>query len=89
MRRSRSSPGSQSSSLIPKAFAARDNESTNGLLRRYFPTCMSGTDISRRSIDDLEAIANALNTKPARPSGTGGVDERGSLCGQPLSPAAW
>ena len=37
------------------------NENTNGLLRQYFP---KGTDLSRWSAEDLEAVALALNNRP-------------------------
>jgi IS30 family transposase len=39
------------------------NENTNGLLRQYFPR---GTDLARHSRDELEAVANALNTRPRK-----------------------
>ena len=38
-------------------------ENTNGLLRQYFP---KGTDLSRWSAEDLEAVALALNNRPRK-----------------------
>ena len=35
------------------------NENTNGLLRQYFP---KGNDLSRWSANEIQAVANALNT---------------------------
>ena len=42
------------------------NENTNGLLRQYFP---KGTDISRWSAEEIEAVAYALNTRPRKTLG--------------------
>lgn len=42
------------------------NENTNGLLRQYFP---KGTDISRWSANEIEAVAHALNTRPRKTLG--------------------
>lgn len=39
------------------------NENTNGILRQYFP---KGTDLSRWSAEDLEAVAHALNNRPRK-----------------------
>ncbi|OBA38440.1 transposase [Rhodococcus sp. 852002-51564_SCH6189132-a] len=39
------------------------NENTNGLLRQYFP---KGTDLSRWSAEDLEAVALAINNRPRK-----------------------
>jgi len=42
------------------------NENTNGLLRPYFP---KGTDITRYSENDLDAVALTLNSRPRKTLG--------------------
>lgn len=42
------------------------NENTNGLLRQYFP---KGTELSRWTAEDIEAVAHALNTRPRKTLG--------------------
>ena len=42
------------------------NENTNGLLRQYFP---KGTDLARWNAQEIEAVANALNTRPRKTLG--------------------
>ncbi len=42
------------------------NENTNGLLRQYFP---KGTDLSRWSAEEIEAVASALNSRPRKTLG--------------------
>jgi IS30 family transposase len=42
------------------------NENTNGLLRQYFP---KGTDISRYSARELDAVAVTLNSRPRKTLG--------------------
>lgn len=39
------------------------NENTNGLLRQYFP---KGTDLSRWSAEEIEAVAAAINGRPRK-----------------------
>jgi transposase, IS30 family len=42
------------------------NENTNGLLRQYFP---KGTDLSRWSAEEINAVAAALNNRPRKTLG--------------------
>jgi len=42
------------------------NENTNGLLRQYFP---KGTDLSRFSAEELEAVSTTLNNRPRKALG--------------------
>ena len=42
------------------------NENTNGLLRQYFPR---GTDLSRYELEELNAIAGTLNSRPRKTLG--------------------
>jgi IS30 family transposase len=42
------------------------NENTNGLLRQYF---FKGTNLSGYNADELDAVANARNTRPRKTLG--------------------
>ncbi|MGY6240297.1 IS30 family transposase (plasmid) [Burkholderia ambifaria] len=42
------------------------NENTNGLLRQYFP---KGTDLTRWSAREIQAVAHTLNTRPRKTLG--------------------
>ena len=42
------------------------NENTNGLLRQYFP---KGTDLSRWSAQEIQAVAHTLNARPRKTLG--------------------
>lgn len=42
------------------------NENTNGLMRQYFP---KGTDLSRWSAREIQAVANTLNSRPRKTLG--------------------
>jgi IS30 family transposase len=39
------------------------NKNTNGLLRQYFP---EGIDLSRWSVEEIAAVAAALNSRPRK-----------------------
>ena len=42
------------------------NENTNGLLRQYFP---KGTDLSRWTAEEIEAVATTINSRPRKTLG--------------------
>jgi len=42
------------------------NENTNGLLRQYFP---KGTDLSRWTAEEINAVAHTLNSRPRKTLG--------------------
>jgi hypothetical protein len=61
------------------------NENTNGLLRQYFP---KGTDLSRHSRDEPEAVAAALNSRPRETLGWRTPAEPSTIFYAPVNTAA-
>jgi hypothetical protein len=51
---------------VPAPSGMTNIGASNGLLRQYFP---KGTDLSRWSRDEIEAIAGALNARPRKTLG--------------------
>jgi IS30 family transposase len=43
---------------------------SNGLLRQYFP---KGTDLARWNVEEIDAVAAALNGRPRKTLGWGAV----------------
>lgn len=50
----------------PQARGSEAPTNTNGLLRQYFP---KGTDLSRHTARELDAVAHAINTRPRKTLG--------------------
>ena len=66
MSSSRSTAGYRCISAIPQPLAARQQQNTTGVLRRYFPR---RTDLGGVSQEELDAVAARLNGRPRKTLG--------------------